>query len=99
MTTYSLSYNDLKAEFKMFADGDLWGQTMNWWFSLAATLVFDRGADCPSEWQYRAPAGDDRSEDDYAVDILKQAATDDLLKFGQLLSRYANFLARAGLSY
>jgi len=96
-----LNYDDIKTEYKLMRDrGDPWGSAMGAWFDLAAELEYRYG-ETPSEWQYVPPAtaGDPREEDSAYFDLFQDASREALVQLGNLLSRYATMLRRAGMDY
>lgn len=99
------TYKDLKSEYKMFEDsGDKWGSALGAHFDLCAELDHRAerdGVEAMRSWQYRAPAtlDDHREKDSYYYDLYIGTSSADLVKFGDLLSRYTEKLAAAGHSY
>lgn len=96
-----MTYEQLKAEFKMSCDDDIWGQTMLWWFTVADEIHFKRDdIETPESWQFRpSPLGPSNDPDDYVTVTVQDAIDEDLLRFGNLLDRYASRIKHAGLSY
>lgn len=95
------NYTDLKEEFSIFSDGsDAWGSTLSWWSTIAGELYHNRNAYIPDAWCYRAsPCGNDNDPDSIVTEIVENATTEALLKFGNVLTRYARRLKRAGKDY
>jgi hypothetical protein len=95
------NYAQIKSEFKiMFDPGDPWGSTMGWWFAIADSLTFIHGVETPSDWQFRpSPLGPSNDPDAYETEIVDKSDPDDLIRFGNVLTRYAHCLKRAGMSY
>jgi len=96
-----LTYNDLKAEFKLSSDGDEWGNVMQWWFTVADEIYFNRDTiEVPESWEFRpSPLGPSNEPDDYPTYIVADAKADDLLRFGKLMDRYAGALRHADHDY
>ncbi len=90
----------LKADFKLSCDGDTWGETMQWWFTIADEIYFNRDFPVPADWHFRpSPLGPSNEPGEWPVDIVEAAGDDELLAFGNLLNRYARLLKRAGKDY
>ena len=77
--------------------GDPWGTAMSWWFSVAGELHFNRNVECPSHWEHRAGMGPD--EDSWPFETIKNESTEDLVRFGNILCRFAGIMERQGRSY
>lgn len=91
------SFQNLKDEFRLTGNGDVWGNTMAWWFAVALEMN-DRGLTIPDEWKFRAGAG--RSDaDTLEGEACQQASEEALEEFGALLNRYADYLKFKGKSY
>ena len=88
-------YQILMSEFKMGFD-DPWGDTMSWWFATAEVL-YHNGVKLPDEWEFSDspmhPSSADEWDHEYGWN------TDDLLRFGKVLTRYATLLKTAGKDY
>jgi hypothetical protein len=96
-------YKLLRGEYNIMAgDEDVWGQVMEWWFSIAEILVHwvDETPELPAEWQFHDAAahGDTWRPDTHVETFLADywdcgdITTEDLLTFGEVLSRYADLL-------
>lgn len=98
----NLTYNDLKAEFRISSSGDSWGECMSWWFTTADEIYFHRAPRLrvPASWRFRpSPLGLSNEPDRYET-ITIEAATDEALeRFGTLLTRYASKLKIAKRDY
>lgn len=96
-----LEYKDLKGEFRLTSSGDVWGDTMQWWFSIADELYWNREEGVvPASWEFKpAPMGPQNDPEDYITVVVKSATTEDLVKFGEVLSRYSHFLKLVGKDY
>lgn len=96
----SYAYADIKSEYQLSRDsGDPWGSLMTAWFGLAGELWM-RGEAVPVEWNYSpGAAADPREPEDYMYDLYKDATTEALVRFGNVLERYARFVKRAGRDY
>jgi hypothetical protein len=97
-----LTYKALKDEFRLTYDSDEWGHVMHWWFTVADELYWNRrpAVWLPEDWQFRpSPIGPVNDPDDYATGCVTETETDDLLRFGHLLHRYAAKLKQAGKDY
>lgn len=92
-----LTARDLMDEFRLIANGDVWGNTMIWWFAVAGEM-YCRGLSIPADWQYR-PGLNPKEADAYETDVLEQASDEALHLFGRALNRYAATLKRAGKNY
>ena len=91
---------DLKAKFRTFCDGDDWGETMCWLFTIADELHFERATPVPDEWQFRpSPLGPSNDDDDFRTDCVREADDETLVRFGNLLTRYARLLRKHGKDY
>lgn len=99
-TRDQFDYTFLMNEFRLLFDAsDPWGHTMHCWFGVAGEL-YHRGEDIPNAWNYGPGSGDPRLDnDDYFREVLNDATPEALQKFGDLLTRYAGKLKRAGMSY
>ena len=91
----------LKQEFRMSHDGDTWGNTMRWWFTIADEIYFNReNIRVPNEWQFKpSPMGPSNDPDDYVTNVVKEADDDSLLAFGKIINRYASLLKRNEMDY
>lgn len=86
--------------------GDEWGWCMGHWFGVAETLYVS-GESIPSAWAYRAGAGVDVESVEetwpdsewFALLDAGSVTADDLRHVGNVLTRYALRLERAGLNY
>jgi hypothetical protein len=98
---HDYDYAGIKAEFKlMFDPGDPWGSTMLWWFAIADSLLFTHDVAPPQHWQFRpSPLGPSNEPEQYETEIVDNTDPDALVRFGNLLTRYAAFLKRAGMNY
>lgn len=92
---------ELVAEYRLCSDGDAWGETMHWWFVIADEIHFNRDdLSVPSEWQFRpSPMGPSNEEDDYAVNVVRDASDEDLVTFGGMMNRLASILKASGRDY
>ena len=82
---------------------DPWGESMGWLFATAAKLEFEFGG-APDEWKFRPGAGTTsanwrESFEGYELDMLEGAEEDALIRFGAIMSRWADKCKSAGLSY
>lgn len=93
----TLGFQDLKSEFNMAFDGDAWGNTMVWWFTVAGEM-FTRGKRIPDEWNYR-PGVCAKEFGRWETEVCEEATDEALLQFGKLLYRYAARLKQAGKDY
>ena len=89
---------ELKAEYRLMADGDDWGNTMAWWFAVAGEL-YTRNEMIPVEWKYRPGMSPRADVTRMEVFDCVVADTDALHQFGAILTRVAHCLERAGKSY
>jgi len=71
-----------------------WGDCMHWWFTVAEEM-FMRGLPIPETWEYRqSPLGPQNDPDDYATQIVWGLPDGDLLRLGQVMTRYAGVIRR-----
>ena len=100
MTTITL--NDLKNEIRIDdLRGDPWGTGMNWFFTVAEILYWDRdNVDIPDHWGFSPGCGRgcDPAED-YNAGVLWNVPSDVLVKLGNLLERFTRAHKHAGNSY
>jgi hypothetical protein len=93
-----MTYEDLKNEIRLDdITYDPWGTAMSWHFTLCDVLCWERNADIPQHWGFKS--GISADDEDFNYDFLKQFKDEDLIKFGNLLSRYTAKLELAGKSY
>lgn len=92
-----LTFADLKAEYALSFD-DPWGTTMAWWFAIAGEM-YSRSLHIPTEWQYQPGLGGGVDPDAYETHFCTEATDHALIKFGNLLFRYAKCLERHGKAY
>lgn len=94
------SYADIKSEYKMMHDkGDPWGSVMQAWFSCAAEL-WQRGLVVPVAWGYSPGlAAVPTDPEDFMYDLFRGADNQSIVKFGNVLAKYAGLLKRAGKDY
>jgi hypothetical protein len=96
------SYHIIRSEMAVSAGDDPWGWCMGWWFAVAGRL-HDDGGPVPAGWHYRpSPFGGggadpDAYEDDTLAELRPCGAA--LIHAGNVLSRYASRVRRAGLDY
>ena len=91
----------LSPELRMAWDsGDAWGSCMGLLFDVAAELYW-RGEGPPDAWEYRpgAAGGDPREKDSYTAGCCEDAATSDLLSWGEALRELREEIIAAGLDY
>jgi len=99
MKHYRLEAHDLLNEFRTAQSGDVWGDTMHWWFTIADELYFREGQ-TPAHWQFRpSPLGPSNDPEDYATNVARETGAEALLFAGNVLTRYAQMLKRAGMDY
>ena len=86
------------------ADGaDPWGESHAWWFAAAAKLEFEfNGA--PEEWRFCPGTGitsDSWRESfgSYELDMLEGADEETLIRFGNIMGRWASKAKAAGKDY
>lgn len=95
-----MTYNEAKSEYRLFFDGDHWGHVMHWWFTVADEIYHCRDFPVPAEWEFKpSPLGPINDPEDYATNVVTEMSDSDLLRFGQLLHRYASVLKQAGVDY
>ena len=94
-----MNYNQLKAELRLSGSGDAWGTCLSWWFATAAELFERPGCLVPHEWRYRPSPMGAIDPDAYEAPIVAEAPDEDLIRFGNLLDRYASMLRAAGKDY
>ena len=97
-----MTYNfaDMKAEFRITHDGDDWGHVMQWLFSIADEIYFNRDFPVPVDWEFQPSIlGPSNDPDDYTTEIVSNADDESLLRFGVMLNRAAACLRAKGKSY
>lgn len=96
-----MNFSQLKSEFRLTSDGDDWGNTMIWWFSIADEIYFKRKTLCvPPSWKFKpSPAGFVNDLDDYVANCVSEADDQSLMRMGNLVHRYARFLKHLGKDY
>ncbi len=95
-----MTYNDLKSEFRLTSDGDIWGTVMQWWLSIADEMYFYRDFQVPQCWEFKpSPLGPSNDTDDYVANCIAEADDISLIRFGNLIHRYASRAKNTGLSY
>lgn len=94
--------NALVREYKMTGDCDAWGSAMNAWFAVAHEL-YARHANIPAHWEFKpgctTTAENARDDGNYWFEVFQDYGTDDLIRFGNILERYARLIRRAGKDY
>jgi hypothetical protein len=100
-------YKDLDNEFSIGFDGDdEWGSVLSFWFAVAE-VAYHAGAEIPARWKFQdSPVhGRDWEPEDYPASIVQEMydageiSNDDLIAFGNKLTRDAHKLKRAGKDY
>lgn len=93
-----------------FGDGDSWGTVMGWSFGVAEVL-YVAGEEVPAEMQFRPSpfldsADPDVAPEEYPDEMVWQmlrewseVTVEELQTAGKCLTRYADWLKAAGLSY
>ena len=98
-----MTYDDLKSEIRIDdIKHDPWGTAISWHFVLCDQLAYRDEIAPLHKWQYRPGGGnwtDPRQDDDYQHELFDQCSTSDLVKFGELLSRYTRLCDHLGQSY
>jgi hypothetical protein len=90
----------LKQEYRLTYSGDAWGNAMNWLFHIADELYHNRLTPVPDDWGFRpSPHGPTNHPGDYETECVAEASDEDLIRFGNVLNRYAGLLKRAGHDY
>lgn len=99
-------YQVLMGEFRTGDFYDAWGTTMGFFFATADVLYHETAEEIPSRWQFRHGQGcqgvdNDSYPDAMILDYLNAGdiEADDLIRFGNVLDRYAGILDAAGKSY
>ena len=93
-----MTFDELKAEFAITNDGDIYGNCMAWWFAVADVLYFERDGAVPDEWEFN-PGAAQEPEDTYHVEVCREASTDDLIAFGDRMKRLRTICAKRGWDY
>jgi hypothetical protein len=102
----------IRADLRMYSDGDAWGDTMSAWFSIADVL-YVTGEELPNAWKYRQPRSEETvlenmhdpdNGDSLAQDLLLgvgdgTVSANDLRHAGNVLDRYASILTAQGRNY
>jgi hypothetical protein len=96
-----MTLQSLKSEFRLMSSGDEWGDVMQWWFTIADEIYFNRDhLSVPREWQFKpSPLGPCNDPDDYATHVVQEADDESLAAFGALMNRYARLLRHCGKDY
>lgn len=98
-------YQNLAGEFRMAFDGsDPWGSAMGWFFGVADVLWHAGEDSIPPEWEYGHSPVCDGPEDYPDAEISEMFDSGeidlaDLVRFGNMLSRYTDILRAAGHDY
>jgi hypothetical protein len=94
--TYMLTYKQAIEEYKLHADSyDHWGSVMSVWFDITNILYWIRETPIPNDWDYRAGAGQDDTQNQW----LHDCSDDVLIRLGNTLERAARILEHKGESY
>lgn len=94
-----MTIKEFKYEMKLTNSGDSWGNAMNAFFEVAAHL-YDKGVTIPDEWEYSpSMASEQAEEDSYWFELFSIETEENLIKFGNLLHRYTEFLKFKGVDY
>jgi len=95
-----MNLKDIKNEYALTCCGDSWGTAMQWFFTIADELYFEREITVPSEWEFRpSPLGPSNDDDDLTTQMVRGYDDETLVAFGNILNRYVRFLKRAGKYY
>jgi hypothetical protein len=90
----------IKQEYRLTYCGDKWGHTMSWLFHIADELYHHRETPVPDDWGFRpSPLGPSNDPDSYETECVAEATDEELVRFGNVLNRYAGLLKRAGRDY
>lgn len=97
----AMNFNDLKCEFRLTADGDDWGNCINWWFTIADEIHFNRENLCvPASWKFKSSSlGSSNDPDAMETSAVVAADDESLMKLGALIDRYARLLRHLGKDY
>ena len=93
-----LTASNLMQEFRVSQSGDWWGDTMEWWFAVAAEM-YERELPIPDEWRYRPSPLGAKDPEAYPTEVLESASDEALGLFGRALNRYAGILKKGGKDY
>jgi hypothetical protein len=94
----SEAYKSLKAELRIDdISFDPWGTVMQWHFNLCEHLYWHIEEEVPSAWQFRPGMGGAPEREEYSP--FDNVPYEDLVKFGNVLARYASKLRQAGKDY
>lgn len=90
-------YQEVKSN---WYSGDVYGSCMSTWFAVTNELWFRDPALVPGEWSYTPAASlDPREDEDSLYDACRLAATDALVRLGELMHQLYNKLDAAGETY
>lgn len=89
---------EFKNEFRLISS-DTWGDAMDAWFEIAGQMN-KRGLYIPANWEYRPGMGSDGTEpESYWYELFEIASDELLIKIGDFLFRYCEFLRFKEVNY
>lgn len=99
----TVTVKELLGHVRDACQADPWAESHAWWFATAAKLEFEFGS-TPDEWKFSPGAGTTsanwrESFESYELDMLEGADADTLIRFGNIMSRWASKAKAAGLDY
>ena len=86
-----------KEEFRLICT-DTWGDALESWFECAGQM-YSRHLPIPTEWEYHVGAGDGTDPDSYFHELYKNASDFELIRIGEFLFRYCEFLRYKNINY
>lgn len=93
-----MNLKKFKEEFRQMCN-DTWGDAVDAWFECAGHM-YNRGIDIPYEWEYSpGTGGNGTDEDSYWYDLFKKITNEELIKIGNFLFRYCQYLKFKGKDY
>ena len=92
-----MNLKEFKEEFRLMCD-DTRGDALDAWFECAGHM-YERGIDIPNEWKYVHGLGDGTFEQSWWYDFFKESTNEELIKIGNFLFRYCQYLKFKGKDY
>lgn len=94
----NLTFKGFKDEYRLICS-DTWGNAMEAWFECAGQMN-KRGMPIPPEWNYRPGMGSDGTDEESYWNEIFEGITDEMLvRIGQFMTRYCQFLKFKGVDY
>lgn len=96
------TFSNLEFDFRTYVDGtaDMHADVSHWWFTIADEAWHNRRCQIPYNWGFHpSPLGPVNDPEDMATAAALAATDQELMRFGEVLHRYAGRLRRAGMAY